>query len=82
MKDLRVRMLIRNFAIEVLLYAALVVVYFFLVLRFLGDPLEELFSTNLILYAFVALGLILAQGVVLEFITSFLISRLGLERLE
>lgn len=82
MKDPRVWTLIRNFAIEVLLYAALVVVYFFLVLRFLGDPLEELFSTNLILYAFVALGLILAQGVVLEFITSFLITRLGLERLE
>jgi hypothetical protein len=76
------RRLIRNFAIEVIVYAMLVIVYFFLVLRLLGDPLEQLFSTNLVLYAFVALGLIVAQGAVLEVVTSFLISRLGLERLE
>jgi hypothetical protein len=76
------RALVRNFVIEVLIYAVLVVAYFFLVLRFLADPLEELFQNNLVVYAFVALGLIVAQGVVLEFITSFLINRLGLERLE
>jgi hypothetical protein len=81
-KGPRARILIRNFAIEVVVYAVLVVVYFLLVLRILGDPLEALFSSNLGLYAVVALGLIVVQGVVLEFVTSFLISRLGLERLE
>ncbi len=82
MKDQRVRILIRNFVIEVLVYAGLVLAYFFLVLRYLGEPLLQLFSTNLVLYAFVALGLIVVQGAVLEWITSFLIARLGLERLE
>lgn len=75
-------MLLRNFAFEVLVYAALVVGYFYLVLRVLGRPLERLFTTNLTLYAFVALGLIVAQGIVLEFVTAQLIKRLGLERLE
>ena len=76
------RKLIRNFAVEVLVYAVLVVGYFFLVLRYLADPLKQLFDENLILYAFVALGLIVVQGAALEIITSFLLNRLGLERLE
>lgn len=76
------RKLIRNFTIEVLIYAVLVVGYFFLVLRFLGEPLAKLFTTDLTLYAFVALALILAQGAVLEFLTTFLLNRLGLESLE
>jgi hypothetical protein len=78
----RVRILLRNFAIEVVVYAGLVVGYFYLVLRLLGQPLKTLFTENLTLYAFVALGLIVAQGAVLEIVTTFLISRLGLERLE
>jgi hypothetical protein len=82
MDSSEVRTLIRNFVIEVLLYSALVVVYFLLVLRLLAEPLAELFKNNLTVYAFVALGLIVAQGAVLESVTSFLIRRLGLERLE
>jgi hypothetical protein len=76
------RILLRNFVIEVLVYSALVVAYFFLVLRFLADPLKDLFDNNLVVYAFVSLALIVVQGAVLEYITSFLIGRLGLERLE
>jgi hypothetical protein len=82
LKNPGIRKLIRNFAIEVLIYAVLVVGYFFLILRYLGDPLKQLFDENLILYAFVALGLIVVQGAALEIITSFLLNRLGLERLE
>jgi hypothetical protein len=82
MNDREIRILIRNFAIEVLIYAALVVGYFVLVLRLLGEPLRELFTNNLTLYAFAALALIVVQGVVLEFLTSFLVNRLGLERLD
>jgi hypothetical protein len=82
LENRRWRTLIRNFAIEVLLYTALVVGYFYLVLRFLADPLKELFTTNLTLYAFVALALIVVQAGVLEFITSFLLSRFGIDRLE
>jgi vacuolar-type H+-ATPase subunit I/STV1 len=81
-KNLVARKLIRNFALELLVYAALVVGYFFLVLRFLADPLENLFANNLILYAFIALGLIVAQAVLLETVTSFVMGLLGLDQLE
>jgi hypothetical protein len=81
-KDPELRILVRNFAIEVLVYGALVLGYFFLVLRFLGEPLYDLYSNNLVLYAFVALALIVVQGAALEVVTSFLIGRLGLDRLE
>jgi hypothetical protein len=77
-----VKVLVRNFAIEVFVYGVLVLGYFLLVLRLLGEPLYELYKSNLTLYAFVALALIVIQGAVLGFITSFLIERLGLERLE
>lgn len=82
MRNPRVRTLVRNFVIEVLIYAALVVGYFVLVLRLLGEPLKKLFVQNLTHYAFAALALIVVQGVMLELLTSFLVSRLGLERLE
>ena len=82
MRNRRATILIRNFAIEVLIYTALVVGYFLLVLRLLGEPLKKLFTDHLILYAFAGLALIVVQGAVLEFITSFLIRRLGLDRLE
>jgi hypothetical protein len=77
-----IKILLRNFAIEVAIYTLLVVVYFFLVLRLLGKPLETLFEENIVLYAFVALFLIVAQGVLLDWVTSFLINLLGLDRLE
>ena len=82
MRNRRARMLIRNFAIEVLIYSVLVFGYFLLVLRLLGEPLKKLFTDHVTLYAFAALALIVVQGVVLEFLTSFLVSRLRLERLE
>lgn len=74
--------LLRNFIIELVLYGILVVVYFFIVLRFLGDWLLNLFQEQPVLYGFLALILIVAQGVVLEAITSFLIERLNLGRAE
>ena len=82
MKPVKLRTLIRNFAIELILYGALVVGYFVIVLRWLGEPLVELFTGNLILYAAAALVLIVIQGVLLESVTSFLVEQLGLERLE
>ena len=82
MKKSETQRLVRNFAIEVLVYAALLVIYFLLVLRFLAEPLATLFGENLVVYAFAALGLIVAQGALLEFVTSFLLDRLGLERIE
>jgi hypothetical protein len=80
--DTNARRLLRNFLIELVVYAILVAIYFVVVLRTIGDWLTELYYENLTLYAFVALALIVTQAVVLEMITTFLIERLGLERLE
>ena len=77
-----VRKLIRNFAIELVVYGTLVVIYFLVVLQTIGDWLFELYENNLTVYAIVALVLIVVQAVVLEWVTTFLIERLGLERLE
>lgn len=62
---------------ELLIYAALVAIYFFAVLHFLGGWLKELYDADKILYAVVALLLIAAQGVGLEAVTSWLLRFLG-----
>jgi hypothetical protein len=82
MKNPKLRKMMGSFAIELLIYSVLVVAYFFAVLRLLGDPLSDLYSSNLVLYAFLALGLIVAQAVVLEAVTSFIMGLLGLDQIE
>ncbi|MFQ5855899.1 MAG: hypothetical protein ACE5LU_09680 [Anaerolineae bacterium] len=82
MEGQNTRALIRNFLLELIVYGILVVGYFFIVLRLLAEPLADLFHSNLVTYAFIALGLIVAQGVVLDAITSFLLEQLRLEQPE
>jgi hypothetical protein len=82
MEEAKIWTLIRNFVIELVIYGLLVVGYFFLVLRLLGEPLKRLFDQNMLLYAVVALVLIVVQSVLLEAFTSFLVGRLKLERFE
>jgi len=82
MKNPKIRRMIGSFVIELIIYSVLVVAYFFAVLRLLGDPLYRLYSSNLTLYAFLALALIVAQAVVLEAVTSFIMGLLGLDQLE
>lgn len=74
--------LIRNFLIEIVIYGILLVIYFFAVLRFLGDPINTLYTNNTIVYAVVGLGLIVIQAVALEAVTSYLIRLLRLDRFE
>ena len=76
------RKVLRNFGIELAIYAVLILIYFLLVLRYLIIPLATLFYTNPSLYAVVSLFLIVVQAVVLEAVTSYLVKRLGLERLD
>lgn len=78
----RYRRLLLHFLIELTIYAILVTVYFFLVLRFLGQPLTDLFDADLRVYAGAALLLIVVQSVALEQLTAYLIRLMGLERLE
>ena len=72
--------LIRNFLIELAVYGVLLVIYFFVVLRFLGDFLTSLYNNSLVVYAVLALVLIIMQGVFLEALTSYLMKLLRLER--
>jgi len=75
------RQLVRNFLIEMAIYGVLLVGYFYVALRFLGEPLKRLFDQSLLFYAISGLILIVVQAVVLEFITSWLFDFLGLNRL-
>jgi hypothetical protein len=72
----------RNLAVEIVIYGALVTVYALSVLQLLADPLANLYYDNLTVYAFVALFLIVGQGVVLEEVTSLLLARLRLSRFD
>lgn len=82
MEDRQLPELIRNFVIEMVVYAILVIVYFLLVLRFLQGYLYDLFAENLTVYGIVSLVLVVAQGVLLDFITSYLLDRVKLSRLK
>lgn len=78
----RRRRIIRNLLIELFIYGLLLIIYFLTVLRFLGEPLTELFNQEPWVYAVASLILIVAQAVALEWVTSFLIDRLNLEKSE
>ena len=56
----------KQFALQIGIYAGLVVCYFFLVLTLLWTWLKDLFDQNRLIYPAVALALIAGQGVVLE----------------
>lgn len=73
---------LRDFVIELVIYGGLVVVYFYVVLRFLETYLTDLFRTNLPLYAVAALVLIVLQGAMLESLTSFLLNQIKLDRFD
>jgi len=64
---------VRSFLLELAIYAGLVIVYFYLVLTFLGKWLDSLFLGRRRAYAAAALGLIIGQGVALETVTSVLL---------
>jgi hypothetical protein len=64
---------LRAFAVELVVYAALVVGYFFLVLHFLGDWLHQLELHHRTTYAGTAILLIIGQAVVLESLTTLLL---------
>lgn len=73
---------VRNVIIELVVYGVLVALYAIGVLRLLADPLADLYQNDLTLYAWVALALIVGQGIVLDGVTSFLLDRLRLTRFD
>ena len=64
---------VRAFAIELVIYAFLVVAYFFLVLHLLGHWLYQLEVQHRYVYAALAILLIIGQAVLLESVITFLI---------
>ena len=64
---------LKSFLMELGVYGIFVFTYFFLVLHFLGGWLKHIFDQNKTTYAFVALGLIIVQGVGLEILTTALL---------
>jgi hypothetical protein len=73
MKTNREKFELKPFALECAIYSVLVVAYFLFVLHFLGGWLKDLFDHHRWEYAFVALGLMLGQAVVLEMVTTLLL---------
>ena len=69
----RARSTLKAFLIELMVYAALVVGYFFLVLHLLGGALHDLAVHHRVVYAFTAILLIIGQAVFLEAVTTFLL---------
>jgi hypothetical protein len=67
---------LRAFLIELVVYSALVVAYFFLVLHFLAHWINELEPRHIKTYALVSIGLIIGQAILLEIITTWLMRRL------
>jgi len=62
------------------LYSLLLVGYYFVVLRWLQDWIQDIYLQNLTLYAFVGLGLILIQGAFLDLVTSLLLKYIKLDQ--
>ncbi len=70
---LEIKNVFKSFSIELVIYAGLVVGYFFLVLHFLGGWLYHLFREERKTYAAVAILLIIGQGFLLEVLTRLLL---------
>lgn len=62
----------RSFLIELVVYAALVFAYVFFAIKLLGDWVHQIYDQHKLVYAFVALLLIVVQGVGLELVTTAL----------
>lgn len=73
---------VRSFFLELGVYGVLVAAYYFLVLHFLGGWLQRLYQGHRPIYAFMALLLILGQGLLLETLTRPLLRRVQPSREE
>ena len=69
---------LKTLIIELIVYGALVTAYAAAALRWVSNPLNQLFHSNIYAYAFVGLILIISQCTVLERITSFILIRTGI----
>ena len=66
----------RAFLVELPVYAALVLIYFLLVLHLLGGWLGRLFAQHHVGYAITAVALLVGQALLLDAVTSVLLGLL------
>ena len=71
------KLVLRNFIIQLLIFSVILAIYFTLVLRHLGEPLTELFHQSLLVYAVASLLLIIVQVLFLDSLIGFIAKRLG-----
>jgi hypothetical protein len=64
--------------LELGIYAVLVVVYIYIIFSLFERELIFLSQRDRVLYAALALGLMVVQGIILESVTTFLLDRLNL----
>jgi len=64
---------ILSILIEIPVYAGIIVAYYYLVLSLLGSWVTHLFETDRRVYAAACLGMILAQGILLDLTTTLLL---------
>ncbi len=76
--SLQTKRTLLRLAVELVIYAILVTAYMFLILHFFTGLLVDLFKSDRVMYAALALALIVFQGIFLETVTTFLIERLEL----
>ncbi|MCL4500452.1 MAG: STAS domain-containing protein [Deltaproteobacteria bacterium] len=74
MKDLKRKLAsLFSFLLELIVYSGFVAAYFLIVIHFLGGWIKHIYLGNKTHYALVAVGLIAAQGVLLERLTAILL---------
>jgi hypothetical protein len=64
---------LRAFLVELVVYGAFVTGYFFLVLHYLSDLLQNLHLNHVKIYAVVTILLVIGQAVLLESVTTWLL---------
>ncbi len=75
-----VKLLIRNFVIELLIYAVVLMAYFTFVLRRLDEPLTAFFHQSLSTYAAAGLLLIIIQSLFLNSLMERITKWLGFDK--
>jgi|GEM_PF-1335549 hypothetical protein len=74
--------LLQTFLLQTVIYGISVWIYYFVVLQHLGDWLNQLFHSNLVLYAVLSLVFVILQSIFLDTIIKFLLRHLRFERVE
>lgn len=77
-KDPSFKPILRSIAFEIIIYIPLATIYTLVVLALAKDILVHIYSTYPTIYAIATLLAILAQGVLLEAFTSWIIRKIGL----